>query len=300
MPLLPKHNPKPLLPKASNPTTIRQTLLQGSLRLTEALALPFNVARLESECLLGFVLGWKRIKLLTHDHELLQPIHWQAFETLLAQRLLGVPLAYLTQEQEFFGLPLKVNEQVLVPRPETELLVEKTLDIAKPTAHILDLGTGSGAIAIALAKSNASFHVVATDKSQEALDVAKENARRLHAHNILFVHSDWYEKINGRFDVICSNPPYIDENDPCLASTGVAFEPKSALIAKDHGLADLRRIIMQAPAYLNDNGALLVEHGHLQKEAVQAFFRESGFVHVETIEDLAGLDRLTLGFIKSS
>ncbi len=288
------------MPKAPNSTTIRQALLQGSQRLVKALDLPFNVARLEAECLLGFVLGWKRTKLLTHDHALLQPTHYQAFEGLLARRLQGVPLAYLTQEREFLGFPLKVNEHVLVPRPETELLVEKALDIAKTNAHILDLGTGSGAIAIALAKSNASFHVLATDKSQEALDVAKENAKRLHAHNILFVHSDWYEKINKCFDVICSNPPYIADNDSCLASTGVAFEPQSALIAKEHGLADLYRIITQAPAYLDDHGALLVEHGHLQQEAVQAFFRESGFVHVETIQDLAGHPRVTLGFIKSS
>ena len=297
MPLSPKHKPKPCLPKAPN---IRQALQHAAHYLAKTLDLPFGLAKLEAECLLAFVLGCSRTSLLIHDEAPLKAHDWQSFQTLWMQRAKGMPLAYLTREKEFFGIPLTVDEHVLVPRPETELLVEKALEIAKPNAHILDLGTGSGAIAIALAKSNATFGVVATDKSQEALAVAQENARRLQVHNILFVHSDWYEKINKRFDVICSNPPYVDENDPCLAAAGVAFEPKTALVAKEKGLADLRHIVGQAPAYLDDNGALLIEHGHLQQEAAQTFFRESGFADVLTLKDLAGHPRVTLGFIKPS
>ena len=203
-----------------------------------------------------------------------------------------IPFAYLAGEQEFWGLSLAVSPQVLVPRPETERLVESALALLQSGANILDLGTGSGAVALAIASERIDSKVTATDISAEALLVAKQNAEKLEIE-VTFQESRWFENLTGRWQIIVSNPPYIDPADPHLEH--LHAEPQHALIAHEKGLADLRQIIAEAPGYLDNKGWLLLEHGFDQAQQVRLLLKQSGFQAVSSHRDLANIERVSVG-----
>jgi release factor glutamine methyltransferase len=251
--------------------------------------------RLDAELLLAHVLDVSRASVIARDDRELTPEELGDFEQLLARRLAGEPLAYLTGTREFWSLELEVTPAVLVPRPETELLVEWFLSFARQReSRILDLGTGSGAIALAIARERPDVRVVASDLSAAALGVAQANARRLGMTNVAFVLGAYFDALDaGGFDAILSNPPYIAEGDPHLAD--LKFEPALALTSGADGLGALRTIVAGAPAHLRPGGWLLVEHGSTQALAVRELFARAGFADIETRRDLAGLERATGG-----
>lgn len=245
--------------------------------------------------LLALALGVPRTWLLTHGTQALDAAVMQRFEALLARRLAGEPMAYLRGTQGFWTLELEVTPDVLVPRPETELLVELALARMGGRGALVDLGTGSGAIALALKSERPGWQIAATDRSAAALAVARRNAARLGL-DVELLHGDWYAPLAGRrFDVIVSNPPYVAPDDPCLAADGLRHEPRTALAAADGGLADLAHVTAGAAAHLLPAGWLLLEHGTMQGEAVRALLMAAGFTAVETQADLAGHPRVTLG-----
>ncbi|MCD9095917.1 peptide chain release factor N(5)-glutamine methyltransferase [Luteimonas fraxinea] len=219
------------------------------------------------------------------------------FELLVARRAAGEPVAYLTGVRGFFGLDLAVTPATLIPRPETELLVELALaQLPAENARLVDLGTGSGAIALAIARERPDAAVLATDASVEALAVARANAQALAVSNVRFAHGDWYAPLAGtHFDVIASNPPYIEDADPHLAQGDLRFEPASALSSGADGLDAIRVLAAGALAHLAPGGWLLVEHGFAQGAAVRALFEHAGLVEVATERDLEARDRVTLG-----
>jgi release factor glutamine methyltransferase len=251
----------------------------------------------EACILLGLVLKQSRTYLLTFPETELTLEQVQIFFALVDRRVIGEPIAYLTGEKEFWSLPLNVTPAVLIPRPETELLVELILKQfgERVDLRVLDLGTGSGAIALALASEQPNWQITAVDQSEAALEVARENARRLNMSSIDFIGSSWFENVTGQFDVIVSNPPYIAEGDIHLAQGDLRFEPQRALVAGKTGLADIITISHRAKSYLKPQGTLFFEHGFDQADAVTALLREQGFQSVETFRDLAGLDRVTCG-----
>lgn len=246
---------------------------------------------------LCFVLDQSVSFLMTHEDYVLTPVELMRFNAGIDKMKDGVPLAYLTSEQEFFGRVFTVNEHTLIPRPDTERLVEVVLDWVREgsmvSGKILDLGTGSGCVAITLAKELPKWSVLAVDFSADALSVAMNNAKKLTADNCAFVQSDWYQNIHHTFDIIVSNPPYIADDDEHLA--GLTAEPIMALVADDGGLADIRRIIHGAKKYLNKQGLLIIEHGHDQRQSVQAIFEQCGYQAIMTMQDYGGNDRLTMG-----
>lgn len=262
----------------------------------QRLAVVADSPRLEAEWIWCEALGCTRASLLARDRDVPSPVAAATAEALLARRAAGEPMAYVLGRRGFWTLELQVSPAVLIPRPETEGLVEWALQLlkARADARIADLGTGSGAIALALASERPQWQVLATDASTAALAVAKTNAQRLGLRNVEFRHGDWFAPLLGeRFDVLLSNPPYIEAADPHLAA--LAHEPRSALVAGEEGLDDLRRICAQASVHLNDGGWLLLEHGMAQGEAVRTLLREAGFVDVQTRRDLAGRERLSGG-----
>ena len=263
-----------------------------------------GLERLDAQLLLLHVLArpsQDRAWLLTHDDDHLPSELADAFVLLAKRRLAGEPLAYLVGHKEFFGLHLAIDTRVLVPRPDTETLVDWALDqlLAEDAAahpHVLDLGTGSGAIALALAHTLQSrkrpARIVAVDASPQALAAASANAVRL-ALDVTFLSSDWFGLVDGRFDLIVSNPPYIADADPHLAQ--LTHEPLQALTSGADGLDDLRRIITEAPAHLQARGWLLLEHGYDQSEAVRSLLVQQGFVEVQSRLDLSGIERCSGG-----
>jgi release factor glutamine methyltransferase len=217
---------------------------------------------------------------------------------LFERRLNGEPIAYLLGKREFYGLNFKISPATLIPRPDTELLVELALQRIPPHEpyRVLDLGTGSGAIALAIAHARPATEVLASDASHTALEVARENAQRLGIANAAFVQSDWFAALSTqRFDLIVSNPPYISVGDPHLQCGDVRFEPSSALASGDDGLYDIRCIVARTQAYLQPGGWLLLEHGYTQAAQVRELLRQAGFGEVFSAPDLAGIERVSCG-----
>lgn len=214
--------------------------------------------------------------------------------TWIDRRRRGEPVAYITGEREFWSIPLRVDDRVLIPRPETELLVEAALIRMSNEARVLDLGTGSGALAIAIAKTRPTSQVLGIDCDPQCIELARCNAGRLGI-TVAFKQSDWFSGVENIFDVIVANPPYIAENDPHLNEGDVRFEPRTALTAGSDGLSALRHIVQEAPTFLNTKGWLLVEHGWDHHELVQAMFHTAGFNQVSTQADLSMNPRITLG-----
>ena len=270
--------------------TVQELLRSGS-------DLPTDSARRDTEILLCHCLGKPRAWLYTWPEKEVARDCARDFEKLLAQRREGVPVAYLTGEREFWSLQLAVSDATLIPRPETETLVAWALELALPNAaSVLDLGTGSGAIALALASERPHWHVTALDVSEEALQVARGNAVRTRLTSVHFVQSDWYQAVRGqRFNALLGNPPYIDGGDPHLALGDVRFEPRSALVSSDSGLEDLGRLVTGASDHLLDGGWLLLEHGFEQANAVCAMLHDAGFSQVSTRRDMSGQQRITGG-----
>ena len=271
-----------------SPFTVAQAVMQAAQQ---------GLARVDAQMLLLHVFQrptHDRAWLLTHDTQALNPDQQQHWRLLCAQRLDGVPVAYLTGCKEFFGLPLCVDARVLDPRPDTETLVQWVLDVAEKmiSPAIVDLGTGSGAIACAVQSQRPDAHVTAADISQDALDVAAANAQRLQLP-VKFVQSSWLQKVQGPFDIIVSNPPYICEEDVHMQA--LRHEPRHALISGQDGLTDIRAIIAQAMACLHPGGWLLLEHGWDQASAVQQLLGQAAFINVHSRQDLAGIDRCTGG-----
>ena len=259
--------------------------------------------RLDAELLLCHVLERERSYLLAHPETRLRPDEARVFETLLEARRRGEPIAYLTRKREFWSLPLKVTPATLIPRPETERLVELALErIARDREiRVLDLGTGSGAIALAVARERPRSRITATDRSAEALSVARENAGLLRVSNIEFLEGDWFTPLAGRrFHLMLSNPPYVREGDPHLTEGDLRFEPLGALTAGADGLEDLRRIIWGSPSHLEQDGAILLEHGLDQGAAVRELLQAAGFSRAETWRDFAGRERVSGGQISSA
>ncbi|WP_407072208.1 peptide chain release factor N(5)-glutamine methyltransferase [Solilutibacter oculi] len=257
-----------------------------------------RIDRIDAELLLLHVLGQPRSWLFGHDTDALAPAQLAAFNALVERRETGEPVAYLTGRRGFWTLDLAVTPATLIPRADTELLVELVLARlpVDAEARIADLGTGSGAIALALAKERTRAQVIATDASEAALAVARANAEGNDIAHIEFRHGSWFAPLAGEcFDVIASNPPYIEADDPHLGEGDLRFEPITALASGGDGLDDLRVIIGEATSHMIEHGWLLVEHGWNQGAAVRALFVEAGFVEVATARDLEDRDRVTLG-----
>ena len=274
------------------PRTLAQWQRWGAMQL-------FGIdARREAEILLGHALQRSRAFLFAHAHDALEPSIAHAFAELIQRRQHGEPIAYLTGTRGFWTLELHVTPATLIPRPETERLVELALERLPMRAalRVADLGTGSGAIALAIAKERPQAQLVATDASESALQVAGANAARNGIANIEFRQGDWLAPLAGeRFDLIASNPPYIAEADPHLDRGDLRFEPASALSSGADGLDAIRRITRDAPAHLHPGGWLLLEHGWEQGEAVRALLQAAGFIDVVTEQDLEARDRISLG-----
>ena len=273
---------------------------------------PTENSKIDALVLLQHATGKSRTQILAFDDTEIDEKVRLKLIALLDRRLKGEPIAYILGEKEFWSLPLNVSKGTLIPRPDTEILVEKALQIAlekleknPPHFRILDLGTGTGAIALALAselssicqKQQISLEIIGVDLMPDVVALAQSNAERNNL-NVQFLQSSWFENITGQFDLIVSNPPYIDAQDEHLRQGDVRFEPLSALVANDAGYADLRHIIELAPSYLNSNGALLLEHGWQQGEKVRSIFQENHWEMVETVRDYGDNERVTLGFWK--
>ena len=243
--------------------------------------------------LLSHVLGKDRAWLYAHPEYQLNHTQSERLKELTKKRKAGKPLAYLKGYQEFYGLDFIVNEAVLIPRPETEIAVEYAITSIPPDARLLELGTGCGNIAVAIAYHRADLQIVASDISSDALDVAQSNKEQ-HQCDITFVHSDWYQNINGCFDWIIANPPYISLNDTDADQGAIVAEPDLALYAKDNGIAALSTIITHAEKHLGKHGTLLVEHGYKQAEAVEHLMRRAGFEDIHCLKDIAGHSRYTM------
>jgi release factor glutamine methyltransferase len=310
--------------------SIHSALLQAQALLNSSLKLDAADARFESQLLLQHLLDTNRAWLIVHENDTLQPDTQAKFEALVMRRLQGEPMAYILGMREFYGLPLQVTPDTLIPRPDTEILVEaalakipaseitptqpyqgksepgdfhkihhKTLDPAlhrNGSLDILDLGTGSGAIALAIAKHRPQASVTGLDASLAAIKVAEKNAAALQIRNVQFLLSDWFTALeNQRFDLIVSNPPYIEQGDMHLSQGDLRFEPLSALASGADGLDDIRRIINDCLVHLKPQGWLMLEHGYNQAAAVADLMTQSGLVQLATFKDLGGNDRVTIG-----
>ena len=280
---------------------LQSILSQDNARLTSVLSLDASTARIEVQALLQHVLKVSRAYLLAFPERFLNDAEQREYETLFQRRLHGEPIAYILGEREFFDLKFKVTPATLIPRPETELLVElallhlPTLSLEK-RLRVLDLGTGSGAIALSIAHARPDVEVVAVDTSNEALSVAHENAEILGIKNAVFIFSNWFAVLDRkRFDLIVSNPPYIASDDAHLHQGDLRFEPATALASGYDGLDDIRSIVLDAQKYLEPCGKLLLEHGYDQAAQVRELMNQAGFREVFSACDLAGIERVSGG-----
>ena len=260
-------------------------------------------ARLDAEVILKHVAKLSDTQIISLSDQALETGIISAVDSLIEARRRGKPIAHIVGQREFYSLELKVNEHVLIPRPETELLVETALKrIARSDVQtLLDLGTGSGAIALAIARHAPTTCITALEKDPKALQIARQNAQRLEIDNIRFTESNWYTALKNsqqKFDLIVANPPYIAPQDPHLLQGDLRFEPTQALVASEHGLADLKHIIKHAPPYLHTDAWMIVEHGYDQGIAVGEIFEAAGFCEICTQKDLAGHDRISFGKIE--
>ena len=274
--------------------TIKTLLAHAANSLTSDSGSPL----LDAEVLLGFVLNKPRSYLRAWCDNTLTDQQISAFEALIKQRLQGIPIAYLTGTREFWSRDFTVTPDVLIPRPDTELLIELSLELVpkNQAVNLIDLGTGSGIIAVTLAAERPNAHITAVDASKAALAVARHNARQHQLTNIEFYQSDWFANVpKFLFDMAISNPPYIGSDDEHLQQGDVRFEPKTALIAEDQGLSDIQIIADKARGYLKPAGHLLIEHGYNQAPQVQAIFNALAYDKVQSYLDLSGQPRVTYG-----
>jgi release factor glutamine methyltransferase len=260
--------------------TIDELLRQGRL------------APLEARILIAHALQWSRVQLVTRSHDTLNMTQLGAIDALFRRRESGEPIAYITGVREFHELDFEVTPAVLIPRPETELLVELANERLPQHGSALDLGTGSGAVAVTLAHLRPDAKLTATDISAEALQIAERNAAR-HQCKVTLVRSDWYGQVNGIFDLIVSNPPYIAAGDPHLMQGDLRFEPSGALTDHADGLTAIESIITDAPKYLKPGGWLLLEHGYDQAASVRKLFDHSAWTDAGSWRDLAGIERVS-------
>jgi release factor glutamine methyltransferase len=277
--------------------TLAALLERGShrLRASPAAESPGATPDLDAELLLVFVLGTSRARIRSHPEDAATDAQSKRYSALIDRRASGEPLAYVVGRRDFWSLRLTVTPAVLVPRPETELLVERALALRhEEFGRVVDLGTGSGAIALTLASERPGWQVAGTDVSEEALVVARANAESLELKRVQFLHGSWFEPLAGRtFDLIVSNPPYVAENDPAMQDPALRHEPRRALTPGGDGMASLRAIIAAAPDYLERDGWLLLEHGSAQAAEVARELVARGLSHVRSHRDLAGHERMT-------
>jgi len=267
-------------------------------KASEQLAPISDSPRLDAEVLLCHVLQKNRSHLLAWPDKVVEKDQLTAFEKLLAKRIAGTPIAHLTGSREFWSLPLKVTADTLIPRPETELLVEQVLSTypADTAISLLDLGTGTGAIALAIASERPNWRIIATDISSAALDVARENARQLGINNVEFRQGNWLDCVQDEcFDIIVSNPPYIPREDKHLQQGDVRFEPLSALASGEDGLDDIRIIVRDSLDHLTPGGHLLIEHGYDQQQKMLEIFTFFGLQEIHQQQDMANNPRTTSG-----
>jgi release factor glutamine methyltransferase len=276
---------------------VTQTISDALHTATLLLARTSTSARLDAELLLEYVTGLSRTDFRAAPERALPAAAGWSFQQLIRRRLQGEPVAYIRGHQEFWSLPLEVTPAVLIPRPETELVVERALALLRPDAtDLADLGTGSGAIALAIASERPSLQVTAVDISGDALGIAKRNAAHLQLGNVRFERGSWFAPLAGRrFDVVAANPPYVARGDADLAPHVSRFEPEVALIAGASGLEAIEQIAAQAGRHLQPGGWLILEHGWTQGVAVRERLVRSGFAHVRSHADLAGHERVTEG-----
>ena len=270
-----------------------QTLLDDATNLLVHIS---ESPRLDAEVLLAFVLNKNRSYLRAWNDKTLDSKTISKFESLISQRLNGVPIAYLTEMREFWSRDFHVSSDVLIPRPDTEILIEQCLSQIPldSTFRILDLGTGSGVIAITLAAERPKTNIIAVDASLAALEIAKKNAQKHDCQNIKFILSNWFSNVpKMKFDLIVSNPPYISMDDEHLTQGDVRFEPKTALISAENGLFDIKKIAEEAKHYLTKNGQLWFEHGYNQAESVQEILKTRAYSNIQTFADFAGNNRVT-------
>ncbi len=276
-------------------TTLRDALSAAVQQLAHSAS---DSARLDAEVLLAHVLDKQRVYLLTWPERALTDAQQHRYQQLITQRLQGVPIAYLTGTREFWSLPLMVSSDTLIPRPDTETLVSIALQKlhGKQAQRICDLGTGSGAIALALASERPDCELLATDISAASLEIAEQNATQLGLHNIRFQQSDWFAALTDQqFDLIVSNPPYIAQQDPHLTQGDVAYEPRQALSAGPEGLDDLLLIAAGAQEHLSSAGWLLMEHGYQQAEATRYLLKYMGYINMHSWQDETGNPRVSGG-----
>jgi release factor glutamine methyltransferase len=276
---------------------LRTLLERGAqrLRISAAAQGPGATPDLDAELLLVHILGTSRARLRSHPEEAASAAQSKRYTELLERRATGEPLAYVIGRRDFWSLRLTVTPAVLVPRPETELLVERALALRhEEFGRVVDLGTGSGAIALTLASERPGWQVAATDVSEEALAIARTNAESLDLKRVQFLHGSWFEPLVGRtFDLIVSNPPYVAEDDPAMQDPALRHEPRGALTPGGDGMGSLRAIIAAAPDYLERDGWLLLEHGSDQAAEVTRELVARGLRHVRSHRDLAGHERMT-------
>ncbi|WP_348769520.1 peptide chain release factor N(5)-glutamine methyltransferase [Buchnera aphidicola] len=256
----------------------------------------FDSPKYEAEILLSHVLKCSRSWMIAFDQVEINKLNQKILKDLVDRRSKGEPMAYVLGKKDFWSLSLHVSQDTLIPRPDTEILVEKVLSqVNKNHKYILDLGTGCGAIGLALASVCSNFHITAVDNSDKAIKIAKANAIELNLNNIIFYYSDWFSHINRKFHIIVSNPPYISLKEMQFFKKNLIFEPINALVSKNNGLKDIELIIKEAKNYLFYKGWLFIEHGWKQKSSVQFLFEKYNFFNIKSYKDYGGNDRVTIG-----